>query len=230
MISSGPYSGLFQDESAIEVETVIQEQFNALENMRSRGELREGIPLMDMELKRRGLYTAGVKGAVTSGWNRHTRAEKQYDELFDETNADCQRSDLTTAESLKLYASFFSPDLQVLSPEPTPQVRENSPENNSLENMQRFAPRTSNFVSRAARVGIPIASHVDFIKSKSPPLFQFEQRRSVPGGFEMINEDMFARKDNKFMVFNGSGVDSWKGTAPVTKTTGIESMLLGTLG
>lgn len=41
--------------------------------------------------------------------------------------------------------------------------------------------------------------------------------RSIPAGFEQINEDLFARKDNKFMVFNGPGVDSFS-TNAVTKT------------
>lgn len=45
------------------------------------------------------------------------------------------------------------------------------------------------------------------------------QQRPIPAGFEQINEDLFARKDNKFMVFNGAGVDSWKSPPqPVTKT------------
>jgi hypothetical protein len=29
---------------------------------------------------------------------------------------------------------------------------------------------------------------------------------------------LFARKDNKFMVFNEAGMRSWKGTQPITKT------------
>ena len=41
--------------------------------------------------------------------------------------------------------------------------------------------------------------------------------RPIPAGFEQINEDLFARKDNKFMVFNGPGVDSFS-TNAVTKT------------
>lgn len=217
---------MFQDESAIEVATVIHEQFNALENMRSRGELREGIPLMDMELKRRGLHTAGVKGAVSAGWNRHMTAEKQYSELFNEIGSDCRRSDLTTPRSLKLYASFFSPDLESTTPDLSFMLGGGSRDSKH----SRFdpVPRTSNFINKAAKLGIPIASHADGLKSKSPPLFQFERRKPIPEGFEMINEDMFARKDNKFMVFNGAGVDSWSGTTPVTKTAGIETMLLGT--
>ena len=45
-------------------------------------------------------------------------------------------------------------------------------------------------------------------------------------GFEQINEDLFARKDNKFMVFNSAGVDSWSSPPqPVTKTrSGIAAL------
>ena len=43
------------------------------------------------------------------------------------------------------------------------------------------------------------------------------QRRSVPPFFEQINDGMFARKDNKFMVFNEAGADSWHGVEPETR-------------
>jgi hypothetical protein len=84
-------------------------------------------------------------------------------------------------------------------------------------------------VSRAAKKGIQIKSHNELEKARSQPLFQFQRKQTVPAGFEMINEDMFSRKDNKFMVFNGPGVDSWTGTKPMTKNSGIEKMLAGTL-
>ena len=51
-------------------------------------------------------------------------------------------------------------------------------------------------------------------------------QQPIPAGFEQINEDLFARKDNKFMVFNsagmntyvGAGADAWMSPPqPVTK-------------
>jgi hypothetical protein len=39
-------------------------------------------------------------------------------------------------------------------------------------------------------------------------------------GFEQINEDLYARSDNKFLVLNGPGVGSWKSQA-VTKLGGL---------
>jgi hypothetical protein len=212
---------------------VVQEQFNAYENMRNRGELKEGISLMDAELRRRGFYTGGVKGAVAAGWDRHTTAERHYSESFLESSPTYKRSDLTTASSLKLYASFFPPDKAmettdlsfILGEKPLGIGTRTKPGHIDV------AHRPSSFVTRAARLGVPITSHSDLIKSRNQPLFQFERRKEVPAGFEMINEDMFARKDNKFMVLNGTGVDSWRGTgSPVTKISGIEKMLLGSLG
>jgi hypothetical protein len=231
-IRTGSYSGLQQKTSAIEVATVVQEQLYAYENMRDRGELQEGFELMEAELERRGFYTEGVKDEVRSGWEDHLSAERHYSEAFLERGSYYKRSDLTTDTSLKLYSSFFAPNEALtiadytflLGEAPTGTRTKAKPGHIDL------AKRTSGFVNRAARLGIPITSHNDLLKSRSPPLFPFERRKSIPAGFEMINEEMFARKDNKFMVLNGAGMDSWSGTAPRTKTSGIESMLIGALG
>ena len=60
---------------------------------------------------------------------------------------------------------------------------------------------------------------INIRKKSSKSQIEFHTQRPIPSGFEQINEDLFARKDNKFMVFNGAGVDSWKSPPqPVTKT------------
>ena len=61
-------------------------------------------------------------------------------------------------------------------------------------------------------------------EKKSPSLFSKEARRSIPEGFEQINDDMFARRDNRFVVFNGTGLDTWRKDSkePRTKTHGLE--------
>jgi hypothetical protein len=199
--------------------------------MRNRGELREGIGLMDSELKRRCLYTEGVKGAISSGWNRRVRAEKNYSEAIAEPDHRSTRSGLTTTSSLQMYASFFpheneisTQDLSFIAAD-----RAEVPQTKTRPGYVDLHNRPTSFVTRAKRLGIPITSHADLMKSKCQPLFHFQQRKGVPPGFEMINEDFFARKENKFMVFNGAGVDSWKGTEPITKTSGIDKMLSGTL-
>ncbi len=231
-ISCGPYKGLRQDTSAVEVATVVQEQFNAYENMRRRGELREGIVLMDSELRRRGFYTEGVKGAIGNGWSRRLRAEKHYIESALELSQRSMRSDLSTMTSLELYASFFPHEREINTTDLKFIVGEkaNIPNTKIKPGYVDLEHRPSAFVTRAKRVGIPITAHTDLVGSRSQPLFQVERRKQVPAGFEMINEDFFARRDNKFMVFNGAAVDSWHGTEPVTKISGIDKMLRGTLG
>jgi len=187
---------------------------------------------MDSELRRRGLYTEGVKGAISSGWNRRVRAEKNYSEATAEPDHRSTRSALTTTSSLQMYASFFPHEHQMSTQDLSfiAGDRAEVPKTKTKPGYVALHHRPTSFVTRAKRLGIPITSHADLMKSKSQPLFQFQQRQGVPSGFEMINDDFFARKENKFMVFNGAGVDSWKGTEPVTKTSGIDKMLSGTLG
>ncbi|VEU41306.1 unnamed protein product [Pseudo-nitzschia multistriata] len=226
-IKSGLYKGLDRDFSAIDVSTVVFEQLNAYDNISSRGELQECIPLMNAELKQRGFYTDGVKETIADGWKRHLEAEKQYREICFGGSSKFRRSDLTTPNSLKLYASFYSPDqimtttdLTVLLGE-TLEMTETMPKPGHAD----LSERKSEFVTRAFKKGISITSHEELARTRSQPLFQFERKRPVPAGFEMINTDLFARKENQFMVFNGPGVDSWDGAIPRTKTSGIEQML-----
>jgi hypothetical protein len=203
---------------------------NAYENIQRRGELQEGIPLMDVELQRRGFFTDGVKGTIAHDWERHIAAEKQYNEMFSESNYEYRRSDLTTTNSLKLYTSFFSPDQAMSTPDLTMLLGETPRDSDKTIKPGHvdLSHRSSDFVNRASKLGIAITSHKELARAKSQPLFQFDQKQSVPAGFEMINEDMFARKANKFMVFNGPGVDSWR-DSKITKSSGIEKMLSGTL-
>jgi hypothetical protein len=228
-IKSGPYKGLHRNFSAIEFSTVVFEQLNAYENIRRRGKLKEGVPVMNAELMRRGFYTEGVRETIGDGWDQHVAAEKQYQETCLPGSSKYRRSDLTTPNSLKLYSSFFSPDESMAVPDlnvllgetPTSDVK-NKPGHVDLKY------RGTDFVAKAAKKGISITAHKKLEKSR--PLFTFGRKHIVPEGFEMINDDMFSRKDNKFMVFNGPGVASWSGNSPLTKISGIEKMLAGTLG
>lgn len=195
--------------------------------MRSRGDLSpEGISLVDMELKRRGVDASGVRDTVAAGWERYIKAEKQYSEVLEPPADTCRRSDLTTSSSLNLYASLFDEDSQ-LSIADLIFLLGRKPEEASraAKKPLDFGSKKTSFVEKAARIGVPIVPHDEVMTFKSEPLFQFERQRKVPSGFEQINEDMFARKDNKFMVFNGAGVDSWKGTEPVTKVSRMEEDL-----
>ena len=183
---------------------------------------------MDSELKRRGFYTEGVKDTIADDWDRHLAAEKQYHETCLGGSTKFRRSDLTTTNSLKLYTSFFSPDQAMTTTDLAVLLGETLEENVTKTQSGHvvLSERNSEFVTRASKKGITITSHQQLAPTR--PLFQFG-RRAVPAGFEMINEDMFSRKENKFMVFNGPGVDSWTDTNPITKISGIEKMLSAAL-
>lgn len=221
----GEYRGLDKDTSAIEVATAIHEQFNALESSPIAGDF-----LVERELERRGLNTAGVVNAVSSGWETFRTSEQQYIEVVNAKASRCQRSDLTNSASLGLYASVFDGGtnlstadrifLQAVSLE---SLKERKPVYPPFEPTE-----PSSFVKKAARLGIAITSHCGDSLSITPSLYQFTPRHDVPVGFEQVNEDMFARKQNKFMVLNGAGVDSWTGTQPITKVSQAESILLST--
>ena len=72
---------------------------------------------------------------------------------------------------------------------------------------------------KAASRGINIRKNSSRSQDTDINIIEYHSKRPIPAGFEQINEDLFARKDNKFMVFNGAGVDSWTSPPqPVTKT------------
>lgn len=208
----------------MEVTTVIQEQFNALSNMEDEGALaQQGMHVIDVELQRRGYYTAGVREAVARGWDRQKYAAKQYEEVLDKSKAACRRSDLTTESSLELYASYFDDSTPLSDLELTYIMgslsKETAPKPKRDWN-KKSGDAKSGFMAKATKDGLKVRSGADIQKSKSPPLFTFERSGApIPEGFEQINEELFARKDNKFMVFNGPGVDSWhhRGNEPITK-------------
>jgi hypothetical protein len=192
----------------------------------------EGQGIVASEVKRRGLDKTGVKETVTKGFHSFTTSEKQYSEIVEASIPGCRRSDLTTAESLKLYVSMFDESTQ-LSTADLIFVLGDKPDCESPPSQLRPVnppPRSTSFVKKAARRGITITSYEDIAKAKSAPLFMLDQRRPVPPGFEQINDDMFARKDNKFMVLNGAGVSSWQSRIlAITKISHVDDVLLSTL-
>lgn len=228
-IRSGPYRGLPHNQSAIEATTLVHEQFNALSSLSERPEFSGGFQMVDVELRRRGFYTEGVREAVKHGWEQQKIAKQQFAEVVDTSKLVCQRSDLTTPDSLKVYTSLFANSKPLSQPQHTyingDIKRSTSSTISSTRELQSvLEPAGARpFVERAAKIGITIRSHVDIANSCSPPLFEFERKSCVPEGFEQINEDLFARNDNRFIVFNGAGVDCWHGSQPVTKVLTFEA-------
>lgn len=81
-------------------------------------------------------------------------------------------------------------------------------------------------VKKAIFLGIAMSK---YSKPSSPSLVKNACWRQVPFEFEQINDDMFARKDNKFLVLNGVGVDTWSGSQSTTKECRLESIVFDTL-
>jgi hypothetical protein len=163
-----------------------------------------------------------MKEAVAVGWHRHEESKKEYSELLDNSTLGCRRSDLTTEESMRLYSSYFEDsssltqlDLTFMLGSKPPNVKEKAVPYFDARDLSEHDKIS--FVEKASRYRYNIPSHSDIARSKPPPLFTWIQSLNPPPGFEQINEDLYARKDNKFMVFNSAGVVSWQGTEPKTK-------------
>jgi hypothetical protein len=144
----------------------------------------------------------------------------------------CSRSDLTTAAAFKQYASAFdestplsTPDVIFLNEQPLSNLPLPSRPPESMRAMSR--PPDSAFVKKAAQLGYDISPYSDASADPVASLFPRSGRKSVPAGFEQINDDMFARKDNIFMVFNSAALLSWHGAQPVTKKVEAEHVLYG---
>ena len=212
-IISGPYRGLSQHESAIEVTTMVQEQFNSLETMKNRGILPNSVlPGVNEELRKRSLDTIGVMDAVHQGWKRWSYTEDSYAELLNLTLSH-RRSDLTDSNSMKLYCSFFDQttpltnlDMYMISGGKE-KLDNRVPVEKTNNHETRRAGSRREVLNMQKESLMGIRSKFD-IKSHSQFLFPLEVKKKFPNGYEQINDDLFARKDNRFMVFNGVGVEN----------------------
>jgi len=234
-IKSGPYRGLSQHESATEVTTVIHEQFIALESMKNRGELNEGIlPGVNDELKRREMDTPGVIDAVHGGWKQFANSENCYEEIMNVASIGPRRSDVTDDKSMELYCSFFDRETSLSSHEMDfihgSRISNKSLSNNVNSSSHILQPSSrgndeSALMTKAKKMGFPINSNTDNANKTSVSLFLHKEDKDIPAGFEQINDDLYARKDNRFIVFNGAGIMPWPPKS-LTKVHGIEEDIL----
>jgi hypothetical protein len=221
----GTYRGLDQSTSAVEITTVIEEQYNALTSNKANKGV-SGMGLVDLELKRRGYHSSGVREAVAMGWERSQIAEAQYAEIVGNANATCRLSDLTTASSLSRYSSFFD-DSTYLTELDLIFIRGPQQTGIMAKVVREGSLEKGRFAKKAAQCGIKIQPFDEDCRAKSISLFNQVGNPEVPAGFDQINDDLFARKDNMFMVFNGTGVRAWRGTEPVTKTSTLSDDIQG---
>lgn len=208
---------------------VINEQFNVLHTLKAKGLIGsinsdETIPFINEELKRREMDTPGVMYAVYNGWNGFETAEKCYNEIISTDTLRYGRSDFTDEHSMKLYTSFFSKDTLLTNHDVHHMNGTSSStfKNESIQSNDNTvqSEEESTFMRKARKLNI--YKH-DFQKSPPPSLFIPNQDVEIPIGFEQINDGLYARKDNRFMVFNYVGIESqqWPPSA-VTKGFSLE--------
>jgi hypothetical protein len=217
----GEYQGLAKSVSAIEVATALHEQYISLESF-----VPEGLEVAEHELVRKGFDTQGIKESVTDGWKKFSLAKMQYLEIVESKSARCFLSGLSTPSSLQLYASEFDGKSPLTTADCIFLQALESERLRCGTNTRGSEGRSNcgkSFVKKASELGITISPHERRIANILPPLFQSDKTLSVSSDFEQINEDMFSRKENKFMVFNGAAVESWTGTQSITKLRSVPS-------
>lgn len=224
---SGPFRGLSQHESAVEVTTAVQEQLNSLENLKARGALPNSVLTgVNADFKRRSLDTAGMMDAVYKGWNRYSKTEESFQEIFDSSSLGQRRSDLTDRKSMKLYCSFFDDSMSLTNYDMSNLSGGKEKLNKALPKDNYHGPgrkeesrRELLHLTKAKILGLAKKSD----KFSSPALFPLQEQKTIPLGYEQINDDLYARKDNRFMVFNGVGVESsWP---PIPKSKKKNSLI-----
>lgn len=204
------------------METSIHEQFVGVERASSSSK-----KLIEMELKRRGLDTLGVKEKIDVSWLKFCSSEKQFTEITEIPLSPTGRSALTTPSTFNLYSTYFdesteltTPDLIYLSGEKTektwPTPLELEPE------------KAASFVKKADCLGVAVRPRQGYDGSSGSSLFPIYLRKWVPQGFEQINDDLFCRKSNQFFVLNGPAVDTWHYESgeprPITKVFQTEDV------
>ena len=184
------------------------------------------------ELIRNGLGSTGVMDSIASGVRDFDKAQKLYSEVVDGQVTACERSDLTDPASFMLYASKFD---DIVKLETADQIFLQANEAKVGRERRWPASKLSTttpipFVKKAARLGIAIEPYNGKLSDSSPSIVKLDPMHEIPSGFEQINEDLYSRADNKFMVFNGAGVESWSGNHSITKISDPLEILLSTLG
>ena len=224
-LKSGPYRGLNQNESSLRVASEIYSIFNNLEEKIEDGDLSysdSNPPDVLNKLQQSGLDAVGVKESFRSGWDHLGKAEKTFTEINDISAVGYKRSDITTEHSMKLYSSFFDSSSEIRPLEQAYTLGQRLPNDPSKPLRRSTRPCAkvsgpssdlksfdeSKFIMKAAARGIFCKSTANNNEKTDIDVLKFHTR-VIPTGFEQINEGLYARKDNKFMVFNGPGVESF---------------------
>lgn len=161
-------------------------------------------------------------------WKGLNHARRQYAEVVAPRSGGCAKSDWSDAETVKLYSSFFEPSTCLTAADQVflgglPEPRQNEAKSVSKEEHEPICQPTR-FAQKAARLGIKCTPYTDMALGLTK-----HRQGLTPAGFEQINDDMFSRKDNAFMVFNRAGVESWENN-PEPTSLPSERFLFGVFG
>jgi len=189
-IRSGPYEGLLQDSSAVGVATLVHSQLDVLGSAAERGDEEDGRKQMAENLQKNGIEATCMQDLIEQKWKELKDSREINREILEDRNLKSMRSELTTEEGLNLYCKYYDED-SIMGDKELQYMLGPSPD----------FPSPQGSASGGALVTVQAGSG---------------RKGHVREGFEQINDDLFARRANKFMVFNGVGMREWT-TKPVTK-------------
>jgi hypothetical protein len=217
---TGPFKGLSQHESASDVVTVITELLNRLESTEKKNLVANKHSITSRvveDLKRREMDTPGVLNEIKEYSKIDTHAETCYDEILSNNSTFHERSDVTDNYSSSLYSSMFSEDVasndyDVSSMDGNLEVKDLASNNDEIK-QNVDAAKCPQLFRKARMIGIDIGT--DLRSNNTSNSFRRHGNNEILHGFEQINDNLFARKDNRFLVFNDAGLSDWP---PESKT------------
>lgn len=213
-IKSGLYKDIPTDVSAVEVASIIHEQLLKFSPGYSNDRIEGNNSTVDQFLTSRKLNTPSVKQFINENWKELAETEDHYRSLLDR-NLKCKRSDLTDNKSFRLYASFFDCDTSISSLDKAFIDRQ------QVEPQKRSDKiKSTHFIQKKCTESCDNNEN-NLRKSSEGLSILMDLRRHVKSGFEQINDDNFAKNDNKFIVFNRKGAECWKGAEALTKLCSI---------
>jgi hypothetical protein len=189
-IQKGPYEGLLQDTSAHEVATLKHEMMDVLASSEKRDNEEEGKLFVQKTLERNGMSGSAVCEIIGDSWEDLKMSRVVNGEIIDPVLAKQTTSALSTVESVELYKRMcFAEDDDVVE--------------GALAGGDGAASETGRLQSKGGKgeadEGTVIA-----------PRGRRGRFKVAREGFEQIKtDDLYFRTKNKFMKFNGVGMEDW---------------------
>ena len=163
---------------------------------------------MEKNLQKVGLEGTGVRGVVDTSWDELKNCHAMNLRGLESEGGKPRRSELTTGDSLNLYFSYFAAEDVMADKELQYMLNEGEDVGETDGSEEKKDPGSASLEDTDTATPQPLPQSTAAADPPGP------RRTGVRDGFEQINDDLYARRANKFMVFNGVGMDTW-----VTKAT-----------